>query len=46
MVEHAAVNRGVVGSSPTRGGKGNPVNVYVYGIFYLLEKTKSKATFL
>ncbi len=24
MVEHAAVNRGVVGSSPTRGGAGNP----------------------
>ena len=23
MVEHAAVNRGVVGSSPTRGGKVN-----------------------
>ena len=26
MVEHAAVNRGVVGSSPTRGGKMN--NLY------------------
>ena len=24
MVEHAAVNRGVVGSSPTRGVAGNP----------------------
>ena len=25
MVEHAAVNRGVVGSSPTRGARLNPV---------------------
>ena len=33
MVEHAAVNRGVVGSSPTRGGKGKPVDVNVYGFF-------------
>ena len=31
MVEHAAVNRGVVGSSPTRGVK--PVNIRVYGLF-------------
>ena len=35
MVEHAAVNRGVVGSSPTRGGKGNPVDVNVCGFFVL-----------
>ena len=34
MVEHAAVNRGVVGSSPTRGGKGKPVNVCVYRSFF------------
>ena len=33
MVEHAAVNRGVVGSSPTRGGKGKPVSKYAYGFF-------------
>ncbi len=41
MVEHAAVNRGVVGSSPTRGGGVNhfvinsrkPVNDSVYGLF-------------
>ncbi len=33
MVEHAAVNRGVVGSSPTRGGKGKPVDINVYGFF-------------
>ncbi len=31
MVEHAAVNRGVVGSSPTRGVK--PVNIRVCGLF-------------
>ena len=33
MVEHAAVNRGVVGSSPTRGGKEESVNSNVYGFF-------------
>ena len=40
MVEHAAVNRGVVGSSPTRGVKPaagaaakRPVNTDVYGLF-------------
>ena len=26
MVEHTAVNRGVVGSSPTRGAGSNPVD--------------------
>ena len=31
MVEHAAVNRGVVGSSPTRGVDKKPVNVKVCG---------------
>ena len=45
MVEHAAVNRGVVGSSPTRGGKGNPVNVYAYGIFTLPRRMEMKQYF-
>ena len=36
MVEHAAVNRGVVGSSPTRGGKEKPVNIIVYGFCYAI----------
>ena len=40
MVEHAAVNRGVVGSSPTRGGDKKPVNVYVYGLFQTPQKAK------
>ena len=31
-VEHAAVNRSVVGSSPT-GGALNSVNIIVYGVF-------------
>ena len=34
MVEHAAVNRGVVGSSPTRGGKERPVDINVCGFCY------------
>ena len=42
MVEHAAVNRGVVGSSPTRGGKGKPVSKYAYGFFVLRERRKKK----
>ena len=42
MVEHAAVNRGVVGSSPTRGGKEKPVNIDVCGLFILREETKRK----
>ena len=33
MVEHAAVNRGVVGSSPTRGADRKPVNVRVCRLF-------------
>ena len=33
MVEHAAVNRGVVGSSPTRGVKKNLVNTGVCKVF-------------
>ncbi len=33
MVEHAAVNRGVVGSSPTRGVKKNLVNMGVCKVF-------------
>ena len=33
-VEHAAVNRSVVGSSPT-GGASNSVNRIVYGVFVL-----------
>ena len=40
MVEHSAVNRVVVGSSPTRGVKpaagavaGKPVNISVCGLF-------------
>ena len=33
MVEHAAVNRGVVGSSPTRGGLKNPVKLMFTGFF-------------
>ena len=33
MVEHAAVNRGVVGSSPTRGVSKNPVNLLFTGFF-------------
>ena len=32
MVEHSAVNRGVVGSSPTRGGWKKPVNISVCGL--------------
>ena len=36
MVEHTAVNRGVVGSSPTRGGWKSPVNVSVYRILLYL----------
>ena len=40
LVEHAAVNRGVVGSSPTRGVDKRPVNVYVCGFFMLREETK------
>ena len=32
-MSHPAVNRGVVGSSPTRGVEEKPVNVYVYGFF-------------
>ena len=35
-VEHAAVNRAVVGSSPTRGVLENPVNVSVYRILLYL----------
>ena len=34
LVEHAAVNRGVVGSSPTRGVI-KPVNIKVYGPFFV-----------
>ena len=34
MVEHAAVNRGVVGSSPTRGAK-KPVDIMFAGFGYL-----------
>ena len=33
MVEHAAVNRGVVGSSPTRGALENLVNMIVCRVF-------------
>ncbi len=45
MVEHAAVNRGVVGSSPTRGAK-NLVNigvckVFCCGLFYSQNKKSS-----
>ncbi len=36
MVEHTAVNRGVVGSSPTRGAWESPVNVRVYRILLYL----------
>ena len=35
MVEHSAVNRVVVGSSPTRGVGKRPVNISVYGSFYI-----------
>lgn len=38
MVEHAAVNRGVVGSSPVWGG-GKPVNIYVCGFFFIWLKS-------
>ena len=41
MVEHAAVNRGVVGSSPTWGAKEKPVNARFAGFFvFLLLKGK------
>ena len=33
MVEHSAVNRVVVGSSPTRGVCESPVNTCVAGLF-------------
>ena len=33
MVEHTAVNRGVVGSSPTRGGI-KPVGVLLLQVFF------------
>ena len=33
LVEHAAVNRGVVGSSPTRGALENLVNMIVCRVF-------------
>ena len=33
MVEHTAVNRGVVGSSPTRGACKNPVNTHLQDFF-------------
>ncbi len=35
MVEHSAVNRVVVGSSPTRGVK--PVSISVYGLLTIEE---------
>jgi hypothetical protein len=34
-VEHAAVNRGVVGSSPTWGAKKKPVNIKFAGFRYV-----------
>ncbi len=34
MVEHAAVNRGVVGSSPTRGADRRPVSMYMFTGFF------------
>ena len=34
MVEHAAVNRGVVGSSPTRGGHGRDTELDGIGVFF------------
>ena len=36
MVEHTAVNRGVVGSSPTRGA-GNPVALVLQDFFIFFE---------
>ena len=33
MVEHTAVNRGVVGSSPTRGVQGHLADVTLQGVF-------------
>lgn len=40
-VEHSAVNRSVVGSSPTGGAKNNPVNACVYGFSLSQNKNKS-----
>ena len=43
MVEHSAVNRVVVGSSPTRGAvDGKPVNINVCRLF-MREKTEDKS---
>jgi hypothetical protein len=38
MVEHSAVNRRVVGSSPTRGAESRSVNINVYGSFAVMKK--------
>ena len=41
MVEHTAVNRGVVGSNPTRGVRESPVNISVCRtLLYLRWKRK------
>ncbi len=42
MVEHTAVNRGVVGSSPTRGVQ-KPVNILFAGFFVYMGRGKSFA---
>ena len=41
LVEHAAVNRSVVGSSPTGGAKNNPVNACIYGFSVTRNKNKN-----
>ncbi len=43
VVEHSAVNRGVVGSSPTRGVK-KPVNINVCGFFLFQECSSGNAS--
>ena len=49
MVEHAAVNRGVVGSSPTRGVKRNPQTLMFAGFLvvkiFIISK-KAYSTFI
>ena len=45
MVEHTAVNRGVVGSSPTRGAE-NPVALVLQDFFINKSEAKKYQTYL